>query len=67
MSVTQGYAAVGALRMYYEAHGAARAAQAPLVLVHGGGSTIETNFGALIPLGTVAAAVIESGAGRLPP
>ena len=45
MSVQQGYAAVGALRMYYEVHGEARAGRAPLVLVHGGGSTIESNFG----------------------
>ena len=45
MSVQHGYAAVGALRMYYEVHGEARAGRAPLVLVHGGGSTIESNFG----------------------
>jgi len=59
ISVQQGYAAVGALRMYYEVHGAARAEKAPLVLVHGGGSTIETNFGALIPLLTDTRQVID--------
>jgi pimeloyl-ACP methyl ester carboxylesterase len=32
--------------MYYEVHGAGR----PLVLIHGGGSTAQTSFGALIPL-----------------
>lgn len=32
--------------MYYEIHGQGR----PLVLIHGGGSTIETSFGNIIPL-----------------
>ena len=67
MSVQQGYAAVGALRMYYEVHGPARAETAPLVVVHGGGSTIETNFGALIPLLTDTRQVIgveEQGHGH---
>lgn len=67
MSVRQGYAAVGALRMYYEVHGEARAGRAPLVLVHGGGSTIESNFGALIPLLTETRQVIgveEQGHGH---
>jgi pimeloyl-ACP methyl ester carboxylesterase len=67
MSVQQGYAAVGALRMYYEVHGETRAGRAPLVLVHGGGSTIESNFGALIPLLTVTRQVIgveEQGHGH---
>jgi len=31
--------------MYYEVHGAG----SPLVLIHGGGSTIETSFGAVLP------------------
>jgi pimeloyl-ACP methyl ester carboxylesterase len=67
MSVQQGYAAVGALRMYYEVHGEARAGRPPLVLVHGGGSTIESNFGALIPLLTETRQVIgveEQGHGH---
>ena len=32
--------------MYYEIHGQGK----PLVLIHGGGSTIETSFGNIIPL-----------------
>lgn len=41
-----GYAAVNGLNMYYEIHGAGR----PLVLIHGGGSTIQTTFGKVLPL-----------------
>lgn len=41
-----GYADVNGLKMYYEIYGKGR----PLVLLHGGGSTIETSFGQLIPL-----------------
>src|SRR5262249_9842214 len=44
-----GYATVHGLRLYYEVHGAAVAGRAPLVLVHGGGSTLDTSFGALLP------------------
>lgn len=40
------YANVGPLRMYYEDHGQGR----PLVLIHGGGSTVETSFGAILPI-----------------
>jgi pimeloyl-ACP methyl ester carboxylesterase len=39
------YAQVNGLRMYYEDHGHGR----PLVLLHGGGSTAQTSFGAIIP------------------
>ena len=42
-----GYAKVNGLRMYYEIHGTGGT---PLVLVHGGGSTIGTNFGRVMPL-----------------
>ena len=42
-----GYALVNGLRLYYELHGSTGV---PLVLVHGGGSTIGTSFGRLIPL-----------------
>jgi len=38
-------ATVNGLAMYYEVHGAGR----PLVLIHGGGSTILSNFGRLLP------------------
>lgn len=40
-----GYADVNGLHLYYEIHGAGK----PLVLIHGGGSTIETSFGRIIP------------------
>jgi len=33
------------LKMYYEIHGSGR----PLVLLHGGGSTIESTFGRILP------------------
>ena len=39
------YAAVNGLTMYYEIHGNGT----PLVLIHGGGSTIETSFGRILP------------------
>jgi pimeloyl-ACP methyl ester carboxylesterase len=42
-----GYAPVHDLKMYYQIHGGAEGT--PLVLLHGGGSTIETSFGALLP------------------
>ncbi len=41
-----GYSDVNGLKMYYEIHGEGK----PLVLIHGGGSTIETSFGRIIPL-----------------
>jgi pimeloyl-ACP methyl ester carboxylesterase len=40
-----GYAPVNGLQLYYEVHGAERAGQPPLVLLHGGGDTIQTSFG----------------------
>src|SRR5687767_232456 len=43
--VLSGYSAVNGLRMYYEVHGNGQ----PLVLIHGGGSTIESSFGNIIP------------------
>ncbi len=39
------YAEVNGLKMYYEVHGSGR----PLVLLHGGGSTIESNYGRILP------------------
>lgn len=41
-----GYATVNGLKMYYEINGTGT----PLVLVHGGGSTIHTSFGKVLPL-----------------
>ena len=48
-AVEKGYAPVNGLKMYYEVHGAERRDVPPLVLLHGGGSTIETSFGAVLP------------------
>lgn len=42
---TSSYASVNGLKMYYEIHGAGT----PLVLIHGGGSTIQTTFGRVLP------------------
>lgn len=39
-----GYLPVNGLKMYYEVHGKG----APLVLIHGGGSTIQTTFGRVL-------------------
>lgn len=41
----KGYSEVNGLKMYYEIYGQGQ----PLVLIHGGGSTIETTFGRVIP------------------
>lgn len=40
------YASVNGLKMYYEIHGEGF----PLVLIHGGGSTIGTTFGRVLPM-----------------
>jgi len=45
-----GYAPVNGLQMYYEIHGPANTAEPPLVLLHGGGDTIETSFGHILPV-----------------
>ena len=39
-----GYSGVNGLKMYYEIYGQGK----PLVLIHGGGSTIQTSFGRII-------------------
>ncbi|UAY50888.1 alpha/beta fold hydrolase [Ferruginibacter albus] len=41
-----GYANVNGLKLYYEIHGTG----SPLVLIHGGGSTIQTTFGRILPI-----------------
>jgi pimeloyl-ACP methyl ester carboxylesterase len=46
-STAGSYAQVNGLEMYYEVHGPSTGR--PLVLLHGGGSTIETSFGRLLP------------------
>src|SRR5690349_6401865 len=46
-TVQSGYAPIGELKLYYEIHGRGGM---PLVLIHGGGSTIQTTFGRTIDL-----------------
>lgn len=46
LNFQNGYSEVNGLKMYYEIHGQGN----PLILIHGGGSTIETNFEKIIPL-----------------
>ncbi len=41
-----GYSEVNGLKMYYEIYGKGK----PIILIHGGGSTIQTNFEKIIPL-----------------
>lgn len=41
-----GYSEVNGIKMYYEIYGQSK----PLVLIHGGGSTIQTTFGRVIPM-----------------
>jgi pimeloyl-ACP methyl ester carboxylesterase len=43
---TSGYAPVNGINMYYEIYGEGGT---PLVLIHGGGSTINSTFGAILP------------------
>jgi len=46
-SFKSGYAPVNGIQMYYEIHGKGGV---PLVLIHGGGSTLESSWGNMIPL-----------------
>ena len=46
ISFRNGYSEVNGINMYYEVYGQGK----PLVLIHGGGSTIQTSFGRIIPL-----------------
>ncbi|WP_212003815.1 alpha/beta fold hydrolase [Chitinophaga sp. HK235] len=41
---SSGYATVNGIKMYYEIHGQG----SPLVLIHGGGSTLRTNYGSVL-------------------
>ena len=50
MAKQSGYAPIHGLQMYYEIHGAVHSTQPPLVLLHGGGDTIQTSFGHLLPM-----------------
>ena len=47
--IQTGYAPVNGLRIYFEIHGTASPALPPLVLLHGGGDTITTSFGQILP------------------
>lgn len=60
-----GHAPVNGIQMYYEVHG--RRDGIPLVLLHGGGSTIEVTFSRVLPVfaaGRRVIAVEEQGHGR---
>lgn len=46
MTSKNGYSEVNGIKMYYEIYGQGK----PLVLIHGGGSTIQTTFGRVIPM-----------------
>lgn len=46
LNFQSGYSDVNGLKMYYEMYGQGK----PLVLIHGGGSTIQTSFEKVIPL-----------------
>src|SRR5688572_15813636 len=46
LNFKSGYSNVNGLKMYYEIYGQGK----PLVLIHGGGSTIQTSFDRIIPL-----------------
>lgn len=48
LNSNSGYAPVNGISMYYESFGPSDGV--PLVLIHGGGSTIESNWSVLIPL-----------------
>jgi len=63
--VESGHAPVNGIRMYYEVYGPAGGT--PLVLLHGGGSTIEVTFGKILPFlarGRRVIALEEQGHGR---
>jgi pimeloyl-ACP methyl ester carboxylesterase len=63
--LASGHAPVNGIEMYYEVHG--RREGVPLVLLHGGGSTIEVTFGRVLPVlaeGRRVIAVEEQGHGR---
>lgn len=60
-----GHAPINGIEMYYEVHG--RRDGVPLVLLHGGGSTIDVTFGRVLPVfaaGRRVIAVEEQGHGR---
>lgn len=63
--INSGHAPVNGIKMYYEVHGSGDGI--PLVLLHGGGSTIEVTFSKLLPIFARTRTVIaveEQGHGR---
>lgn len=64
-AIQSGHAPVNGINMYYEVHG--RADGVPLVLLHGGGSTIDLTFSRVLPVFAANRRVIaveEQGHGR---
>jgi len=64
---TRDYAPVNGLRIYYEIHGVPHPSHPPLVLLHGGGDTIATSFGKVLPIlarGRQVIAFEQQGYGR---
>jgi pimeloyl-ACP methyl ester carboxylesterase len=49
METHSSYAPINGLSLYYEIHGDPADQNTPLVLLHGGGSTIDTSFAAILP------------------
>lgn len=49
VEIQKGYAPVNGLELYYEIHGSAAPSVPPLILLHGGGDTIQTSFGHVLP------------------
>jgi pimeloyl-ACP methyl ester carboxylesterase len=65
--VKTGYAPVNGLQLYYEIHGGPHPDRVPLLLIHGGGSSIHATWGEAIPLLARTRMVIafdEQGHGR---
>ncbi|HEY7481827.1 MAG TPA: alpha/beta hydrolase [Gemmatimonadales bacterium] len=61
------YAPVNGLQLYYEVHGEPRPGRVPLVLIHGGGSSIHVTWDVVIPLlarNRMVMAFDEQGHGR---
>jgi pimeloyl-ACP methyl ester carboxylesterase len=63
------HAQVNGIRLYFEVHGQSRDDRVPLVLIHGGGETIESNWSRILPALTRSRQVIaieEQGHGHTP-
>jgi pimeloyl-ACP methyl ester carboxylesterase len=49
-AMTSGHAPVNGLQIYYEIHGTPHPGRPPLILLHGGGSSIDTSFGEVLAI-----------------